>query len=170
MASLNIFGKPQKPAKEEEYDSSYYGTEEEYTPAPAAEEKPAYDTKPVTPQRSAYSAPQSAPVQMKLIRPSNLVDGQTIANCLINNHPVLMHLENTTKEVSHDLVCFLTGVVYAIGGQIQAVSASTYMLSPKSMEISEEELESDAPAENTATDSYGYNGFNGFGGFGGYSY
>ena len=165
MASLNIFGKPQKPAKEEEYDSSYYSTEEEYTAAPEVEEKPVYDNKPTAPQRTAYSAPQSAPVQMKLIRPSNFVDGQTIANCLMNNHPVLMHLENTTKEVSHDLVCFLTGVVYAIGGQIQAVSSSTYMLSPNSMEISEEELESDAPAENTAPDSYGYNGFNGFGGY-----
>ena len=165
MAALNIFTKPQKPAKEEEYDSSYYSTEEDYSaPAPEAEEKPAYD-KPATPQRPTYSVSHSAPVQMKLIRPSNFVDGQTIANCLMNNHPVLMHLENTTKEVSHDLVCFLTGVVYAIGGQIQPVSESTDMLSPNSMEITEEELESEAPAQNEPADSYGYNGYNGFGGY-----
>ena len=50
MASLNIFGKPQKPAKEEEYDSSYYSTEEEYTAAPEVEEKPVYDNKPTAPQ------------------------------------------------------------------------------------------------------------------------
>ena len=165
MASLNIFGKPQKPAKEEEYDSSYYGTEEDFSAtAPESEEKPVYD-KPAPPQRSTYTAAHSAPVQMKLIRPSNFVDGQTIANCLMNNHPVLMHLENTTKEVSHDLVCFLTGVVYAIGGQIQPVSESTYMLSPNSMEITEEELESDAPADNNTADSYGFGGYNGFNGY-----
>ena len=165
MAALNIFTKPQKPAKEEEYDSSYYSTEDDFSaPAHEAEEKPAYD-KPATPQRPTYSAAHSAPVQMKLIRPSNFVDGQTIANCLMNNHPVLMHLENTTKEVSHDLVCFLTGVVYAIGGQIQPVSESTYMLSPNSMEITEEELESESPAQNEPADSYGYNGYNGFGGY-----
>ena len=39
MASLNIFGKPQKPAKEEEYDSSYYSTEEEYTAVFKKDEK-----------------------------------------------------------------------------------------------------------------------------------
>ena len=83
----------------------------------------------------------------------------------MENHPVLIHMENATKEVSHDLVCFLTGVVYAIGGQIQPVSETTYMLSPHSMEIAEEVIESE---DNTAADE-GY-GFAGFGGIGGYTY
>lgn len=165
MASLNLFNKPQKVTKEEEYDSSYYGADEEYA-APEAEEKPAYE-KPAAPARSSYNTQRSAPVQMKLIRPSNFVDGQTIANCLMDNHPVLIHLENATKEVSHDLVCFLTGVVYAIGGQIQPVSENTYMLSPNSMEIAEEVIESDNDGDAGAGDNYG---FGGFGGFGGYNY
>ncbi len=164
MASLNLFNKPAKPAKEEDFDSSYYTPDEDYA-ANEPEEKPAYE-KPAAPQRSAYTANHSAPVQMKLIRPSNFVDGQTIANCLMDNHPVLIHLENATKEVSHDLVCFLTGVVYAIGGQIQPVSENTYMLSPGSMEIAEEVIESD---DDGAAGGDGY-GFTGFGGFGGYNY
>ena len=164
MAALNLFNKPGKTTKEEEYDSAYYGQEEEYA-APAQEEKPAYE-KPAPSARTPYTATNSAPVQMKLIRPSNFVDGQTIANCLMDNHPVLIHLENTTKEVSHDLVCFLTGVVYAIGGQIQPVSENTYMLSPNSMEIAEEIIE---PAGDDADAGEGY-GFTGFGGFGGYNY
>ena len=164
MASLNLFNKTQKVTKEEEYDSSYYGQEEDYSAPVEPEEKPVYE-KPAAPARSAYTATHSAPVQMKLIRPSNFVDGQTIANCLMDNHPVLIHLENATKEVSHDLVCFLTGVVYAIGGQIQPVSENTYMLSPNSMEIAEEALESDD--NNAGDDNYG---FNGFGGIGGYNY
>ena len=163
MASLNIFNKQIKTAKDEDFDSNYYGQEEDYE-APVKEEKPAYE-KPAAPARPIYGASTSAPMQMKLIRPSNFVDGQTIANCLMNNHPVLMHLENTTKEVSHDLVCFLTGVVYAIGGQIQPVSETTYMLSPHSMEIAEEVLESEQPA----ADDEGY-GFAGFSGIGGYNY
>ena len=162
MASLNIFNKPQKVTKEnEEYDSSYYGQEEDYA-APAPEEKPVYE-KPAAPARTSYTAPQSAPIQMKLIRPSNFVDGQTIANCLMDNHPVLIHLENATKEVSHDLVCFLTGVVYAIGGQIQPVSDTTYMLSPNSMEIAEESLESES--EGSGDENYGFAGFSGIGGY-----
>ena len=167
MASLNFFGKNQKPTKEEDYDNGYYVNDEEFA-APAAEEKPAAYEKNAAPMRSSYTAHQSAPVQMKLIRPACFADGQTIANCLMDNHPVLIHLEHATKEVSHDLVCFLTGVVYAIGGQIHPVSENTYMLSPNSMEIAEEELPPDAGAEGDGGDNYGYGG--GFGGFGGYNY
>ena len=163
MASLNIFNKQMKITKDEDFDTNYYGQEEEYV-APAKEEKPAYE-KPAAPSRPTFGASMTAPMQMKLIRPTTFADGQIIANALMENHPVLIHLENTTKEVSHDLVCFLTGVVYAIGGQIQPVSETTYMLSPHSMEIAEEVLESEQPA----ADDEGY-GFAGFSGIGGYNY
>lgn len=164
MASLNIFNKQTKTNKDEDFDTNYYGQEEDYA-APAAEEKPVFE-KPAAPTRPAFSASMSAPVQMKLIRPTTFADGQTIANALMANHPVLIHLENATKEVSHDLVCFLTGVVYAIGGQIQPVSETTYMLSPNSMEIAEEIIESE---EQPEAQDEGY-GFAGFGGIGGYTY
>lgn len=164
MASLNIFNKQTKTTKEEDFDTNYYGQEDDYT-APAAEEKPVFE-KPAPAARPAFSTSMSAPVQMKLIRPTTFADGQTIANALMANHPVLIHLENATKEVSHDLVCFLTGVVYAIGGQIQPVSETTYMLSPNSMEIAEEVIE---PEEQPEAQDEGY-GFAGFGGIGGYTY
>ena len=163
MAAINIFNKQTKNIKDDDYDSAYYGQEEDYA-APAAEEKSAPE-RPAAPTRPSFGIAHTAPVQMKLIRPTTFADGQTIANALMENHPVLIHMENTTKEVSHDLVCFLTGVVYAIGGQIQPVSETTYMLSPNSMEIAEEVIESD---ENAPEDE-GY-GFVGFGGIGGYTY
>ncbi len=164
MAALNIFNKQTKSAREDDFDAAYYGQEDDYA-APALEEKPAAE-KPAAPARPSFSMASSAPVQMKLIRPTTFADGQTIANALMANHPVLIHMENATKEVSHDLVCFLTGVVYAIGGQIQPVSDTTYMLSPNSMEIAEEVIESEE--DNGASDE-GY-GFAGFGGIGGYTY
>ena len=163
MASLNIFNKQIKTAKEEDYDPAYYGQEEDFA-APTQEEKPVAP-KPQAPARPTFSASMSAPMQMKLIRPTTFADGQIIANALMENHPVLIHLEHATKEVSHDLVCFLTGVVYAIGGQIQPVSETTYMLSPHSMEIAEEVIES----EESAPEDEGY-GFAGFSGIGGYNY
>lgn len=165
MSALNIFNKQTKTNRDEDFDTNYYAQEEDYQTS-AAEEKPVREKPAPAPARPAFSASMSAPVQMKLIRPTTFADGQTIANALMENHPVLIHLENATKEVSHDLVCFLTGVVYAIGGQIQPVSETTYMLSPNSMEIAEEVIESEeAPAP--ADDGYG---FAGFGGIGGYTY
>lgn len=161
MASLNIFNKQIKTAKEEDYDPAYYGQEEDFA-APAQEEKPVAP-KPQAPARPSFGAAMSAPMQMKLIRPTTFADGQIIANALMENHPVLIHLENATKEVSHDLVCFLTGVVYAIGGQIQPVSETTYMLSPHSMEIAEEVIESEEPAPED--EGYGFAGFSGIGGY-----
>ena len=161
MASLNIFNKQIKTAKEEDFDTNYYGQEEDFA-APAQEEKPAYE-KPAAPARPTFGASMAAPMQMKLIRPTTFADGQIIANALMENHPVLIHLENATKEVSHDLVCFLTGVVYAIGGQIQPVSETTYMLSPHSMEIAEEVIKSEEPAPED--EGYGFAGFSGIGGY-----
>ncbi len=161
MASLNIFNKQIKTAKEEDYDPAYYGQEEDFA-APAQEEKPAAP-KPQAPARPSFGAAMSAPMQMKLIRPTTFADGQIIANALMENHPVLIHLEHATKEVSHDLVCFLTGVVFAIGGQIQPVSETTYMLSPHSMEIAEEVIESEEPAPED--EGYGFAGFSGIGGY-----
>ena len=161
MASLNIFNKQIKTAKEEDYDPAYYGQEEDFA-APAQEEKPAAP-KSQAPARPSFGAAMSAPMQMKLIRPTTFADGQIIANALMENHPVLIHLEHATKEVSHDLVCFLTGVVYAIGGQIQPVSETTYMLSPHSMEIAEEVIESEEPAPED--EGYGFAGFSGIGGY-----
>lgn len=163
MASLNIFNKQTKNIKEDDYDSAYYGQDEDYG-APAPEEKPVPE-KTAANVRPSFNIANSAPVQMKLIRPTTFADGETIANALMQNHPVLIHMENTTKEVAHDLVCFLTGVVYAIGGQVQPVSATTYMLSPHSMEIAEEVIQ---PEEAAPADE-GY-GFAGFGGIGGYTY
>ena len=164
MAALNIFNKQNKSVRDDDYDPAYYGQEDDYA-APAAEEKPAHE-KPAAPARPSFGMAQSAPVQMKLIRPTTFADGQTIANALMANHPVLIHMENATKEVAHDLVCFLTGVVYAIGGQIQPVSETTYMLSPNSMEIAEEVIESD---DRNVGEDEGY-GFAGFSGIGGYTY
>ena len=161
MASLNIFNKQIKTAKDEDFDTNYYGQEEDFE-APVKEEKPAYE-KPAAPARPSFGAAMSAPMQMKLIRPTTFADGQIIANALMENHPVLIHLENASKEVSHDLVCFLTGVVYAIGGQIQPVSETTYMLSPHSMEIAEEVIESEEPAPED--EGYGFAGFSGIGGY-----
>ena len=76
-----------------------------------------------------------------------------------------MHLENASKEVAHDLVCFLTGVVYAIGGQIQPVSGDTYMLSPKSMEIAEEEVAPQNNEDDNGAENYNYAPYNGVGGY-----
>ena len=164
MASLNIFNKQLKVAKEEEdFDVGYYGQESDYE-IPVKEEQRTHE-KPEAAAKSVFGAPSTAPAQMKLIRPTSFNDGQAIANALMENHPVLIHLENASKEVSHDLVCFLTGVVYAIGGQIQLVSETTYMLSPRSMEITEEPVESEQPEQRAEEDNYKFTGFSNVDGY-----
>ena len=166
---LGIFGNKNKTQqREEEFDNDYYGTEEEesttYT-APTQNSEPSYEAPAAPAPRVNYGGVSSAPVQMKLIRPVSYADGQVIAEYLMTNHPVLMHLENTTKEVAHDLAVYLDGVVYAIGGHIQAVSDNTIMLSPKSMEITEEVIEPASEGGDAYQSGYGegYTGYTGYG-------
>ena len=170
---LGFFTKPARtPAKEEEFDSDYYAGAEESAPADtfgATAESAPYEA-PAPAPRKVYNpgAVSGAPMQMKLVRPTTYEDGQIIAGYLMNNHPVLMHLENTTKEVAHDLAVYLDGVVFAICGHIQVVSENTIMLSPSSMDIAEEVFETEAPPADDG--SYGGYGEGYAGGYTGYGY
>ncbi|MGM9643274.1 MAG: cell division protein SepF [Eubacteriales bacterium] len=164
MAALNLFAKQNKQQREEDYDTAYYGAEEE-AQIPETDQTPAFE-KPTAPARSTYSPSGGAPTQMKLIRPTCYADGEIIAGYLKDNHPVFMHFENINKEDAHDLVRFLDGVLFAIEGHLQPVSENTFILTPSGMEVAEEKLNEE---ENPVDVNEGY-GFAGFGGVGGYGY
>ena len=53
-----------------------------------------------------------------------------MADHLINRRTVVLNLESTNKEVSRRLLDFLSGVAYAIDGQIKRVANSTFIITP----------------------------------------
>ena len=110
-----------------------------------------YDAPAVTPvqtsQPSAVDIPEKAPgttlnlggnnMELKVIYPTAFGDVSEIADHLMSGRTVFLNLERTDREVSRRVMDFVSGVAYCIDGNIRRVAASTYIVSPKSVDVSE---------------------------------
>ncbi|MBO7360905.1 MAG: cell division protein SepF [Clostridia bacterium] len=138
----------------ENYYDNYYGNEGEQEQA--AKTEPEFE-RPQNTRRGSFSQGGGASYSMKLMKPSLYTDGPVIAEELLKGNAVIINLENASAEVASNLIFFLDGVVYAINGHLKAVSATTFMLTPQTMDITEAET---GTAPETAEDSgFGYSGY-----------
>lgn len=161
---MSIFSKkPRNDASDYDsaYDNDYYANDNADIPNENAFASAENDDMNIedTPKRSgsAYSASSGmssgSAFAMKLIKPTSYKEAPAIADFLINRCAVVLNLEAANKETASNLIYFLTGVSYALGGQIKRVAANTYMLAPENMEISEEGRRADAETP-AATDNF----------------
>ncbi len=72
-------------------------------------------------------------VNMVIIRSSDYGDARTVADHILANRAVLLNLENCNKEMAQRILDFLSGVVYAQGGDLQRVAHSTYAVTPRNV-------------------------------------
>lgn len=109
-----------------------------------------YDAPAVNPVQSTPSVgdiPEKAPgttlnlggnnMELKVIYPTAFGDVSEIADHLMSGRTVFLNLERTDREVSRRVMDFVSGVAYCIDGNIRRVAASTYIVSPKSVDVSE---------------------------------
>ena len=127
-----------KPDDEYVDDSEY--TEEEYE-----EEAPARESRPARPAGSASS---NASLEMKIIKPERYEDVTGIAQHLLHRRTVVLNLENTNKETIRRIIDFLSGVAFAIGGNLNRVANSTYVITPKNVELSDDQKDASAEEKN----------------------
>ena len=86
--------------------------------------------------RRPVSRPVSATknqVNMVIIKSSDYSDARTVADHVLENRAVLLNLENSTKDMAQRILDFLSGVVYAQGGDLQRVAHSTYAVTPRNV-------------------------------------
>lgn len=119
--------------KEEAYiseeDDVEYGDEGYVdTPRAAAQEAPR--------QTSTISSSASAALEMKIVKPEKFEDVTGIADHLLERRTVVLNLENTNKETIRRILDFLTGTTYAIEGKIKRAANSTYVITPKNVDVS----------------------------------
>ena len=69
-----------------------------------------------------------------LIKPDKRDDIAMIADNLLNRKTVILNLELVTKDTRR-FVDFLSGVAYALGGQIKKVATGTFLIIPGGVEI-----------------------------------
>lgn len=86
---------------------------------------------------------------MKVVTPTKFDAVTQIADFLLDNKTVLLNLENTNKETAKRLIDFLSGVAYALSGDVQKVADNTFAVTPNNVNVSNDTEEpSAAPAED----------------------
>ena len=78
-----------------------------------------------------------ATTQLKvvLVKPERFENASEIADHLKEKRTVVLNLESTNKDVARRLIDFLSGVAYAGEGKIKKVAATTYIITPYSVDI-----------------------------------
>jgi cell division inhibitor SepF len=112
---------------EEEVDDEE--VEEEYEPKQRSNRK--QETQNVVSLKSAKSSSR-----MVLSEPSNYNEAQEIADQLVSRRAVVINLQRVDHHQAKRIVDFLSGTVYAIGGDIQKLGAQTFLCTPDNVEIS----------------------------------
>jgi cell division inhibitor SepF len=99
------------------------------------------------------AAPEPAPQRPQVVRPVPVAanakphaltpvsfnDAQELADKFKGNQPVIMNLQNADRDLARRLIDFASGLCYGVGGQMEKVANSVYLLSPSNVEVSAEE-------------------------------
>ena len=121
---------------------NWFGFEEEDIEETAGDDFPEYETEEPRQERRArrveaekkndkiVNINATTQLEVVLVKPEAYADGSIVADHLINRRTVVLNLESTDKEVSRRLLDFLSGVAYAIDGQIKRVANSTFIITP----------------------------------------
>ncbi len=73
--------------------------------------------------------------QMILIEPRAYSESQTIADHLKSKNAVVVNLKRVTAAQAKRIIDFLTGTLYAIGGDLQKVGPGIYLCTPKNVSV-----------------------------------
>jgi len=70
-----------------------------------------------------------------LLEPRAYSESQQIADHLKNRHTVVVNLKRVTTDQAKRIVDFLSGTIYAIGGDLQKIGGGIFLCTPKNMNV-----------------------------------
>jgi len=73
--------------------------------------------------------------KMILLEPRAFSEAQTIADYLKGRDTVVVNLKRVTPEVAKRIVDFLSGAVYAIGGELQKLGSGIFLCTPSNVNV-----------------------------------
>lgn len=71
-----------------------------------------------------------------LVEPRVYAEAQDIADHLKNRRAVVVNLQRIDHDQAKRIVDFLSGTVYAVGGDIQKIGSSIFLCTPDNVEVS----------------------------------
>lgn len=73
--------------------------------------------------------------KMILLEPRAYSESQQIADHLKNKNTVVVNMKRVTPDQAKRIVDFLSGTVYALGGDLQKIGAGIFLCTPKNVDV-----------------------------------
>ena len=73
--------------------------------------------------------------KMILVEPRAYSESQTIADHLKKRNSVVVNLKRVTSDQAKRIIDFLTGCIYAIGGDLEKLGNGIYLCTPKNVTV-----------------------------------
>jgi len=91
--------------------------------------------------RSAVVRPLVTPRNTKpqVVAPMRFSDAQEIGDMVKASSPVIVNLQASDKDLARRMIDFCSGLTYAVGGSMEKVAESVFLLTPSNVEVSPEE-------------------------------
>jgi cell division inhibitor SepF len=89
--------------------------------------------------RSAASEPSSSLYRIETVTPRTYNDARTVGEHYRSGVPVIMNLSEIDDGDAKRLVDFAAGLVFAVHGSLNRVTAKVFLLSPANVEVTDED-------------------------------
>ena len=135
-----------------ELESEEENYEDEVQHAPATGSRQYADPSYQQPVRTLNNTPNVAmssgsSIEMKVVKPDRFETVTQIADLLLSKKTVLLNLEDTNKETSRRLIDFLSGIAYAIEGDLKRIANNTFVITPHNVAVSNEQVKKEEGSE-----------------------
>ena len=126
---------------EDDYETAFNAVPKSSTPAPVA--APA----PVSFPGKVIGSKRGSAQEIVRFHPSSFQDSRKAASDLVASKAVIVNLEDLDKDSARRMVDFLSGVVFAMDGDVQKIAQSAYVFCPPNVFITGGQEEIQAVAE-----------------------
>ena len=133
------------PVEEEEYEDDY---ETAFSSVPkAVAPAPVAAPAPVSFPGKVVSSKRGNAQEIVRFHPSTFQDSRKAASDLVASKAVIVNLEDLDKDSARRMVDFLSGVVFAMDGDVQKIAQSAYVFCPPNVFITSGQDEVQTAAE-----------------------
>ncbi len=90
--------------------------------------------------------------KMILLEPRSFSEAQAIADHLKNRNSVVVNLKRVTSAQAKRIIDFLSGCIYAIGGNMQKIGVGIYLCTPNNVNVQGKITDDSEKVKNTNED------------------
>lgn len=80
-------------------------------------------------------------LQMVMCRPKTIEQAATAAEAIARGRSVVLNMESTAKDDLRRVIDFLSGAAFASGSTLRKISAGSYLILPKDIQLDESDMQ-----------------------------